>query len=189
LGRIALAFIVALGFSGSAMASPPDTWLEKKIVENVKKTNECVRELHLYGKSKLVYGDAHESSNRSYKRWALNKWRLQRQFHCSRERKARKSAGMAIRVSFGTGPGDPNYRGNATQQAKPVAWCESRNTLFTGGLYRGLFQMGGPERRQYAYPWDDYNDFLEQAQAAARMFFDVGRSWARWSCKPTGHVG
>lgn len=73
----------------------------------------------------------------------------------------------AIREVFG-----PSWR-----KALAVARCES--TLRTGaqnGQYRGLFQMGSPERSRFGHGASAY----AQARAAHRYWLEVGRSWHPW---------
>lgn len=70
-----------------------------------------------------------------------------------------------------------------------VSRQESAHYWYTGcadarnGQYRGCFQMGDWERRNYGHgnnPW-------AQAAAAYRYFRATGSDWSPWSCKPQGY--
>lgn len=70
------------------------------------------------------------------------------------------------------------------KDAVSVSWCESRHSIHArNGQYRGLFQMGAWERRNYAH--GRYRTARDQALAARRYFRATGRDWGAWSCRPT----
>ena len=67
--------------------------------------------------------------------------------------------------------------------ALEVSWCESRfNTDARNGQFRGLFQLGSWERRNFAR--GRYSSAFDQSRAAHRYFIATGRDWGAWSCKP-----
>lgn len=85
------------------------------------------------------------------------------------------------------------------KEAVVVAGCETGQTYSvwsTNGQYKGLFQMGTGERRDYGLskgwmgignnPWD-------QALSGYNMYMktkgeDLSRPWHRWSCRPDGSI-
>lgn len=98
---------------------------------------------------------------------------------------------LAVQQAFGARPGE-DYRtrnervirhvfGRYGDQAVRVAKCESGLSEWArNGQYLGLFQMGSSERRIYGHgnnPW-------AQSRSARAYFFDSGRDWSPWSCKP-----
>lgn len=71
--------------------------------------------------------------------------------------------------------------GEYAWQAKAVAWCESRMSVWaSNGQYLGLFQMGEFARERYGHGFSA----LAQARAAFRYFVASGRDWSPWTCKP-----
>lgn len=73
--------------------------------------------------------------------------------------------------------------GRYADQARKVAWCESRYSRHAqNGQYLGLFQMGSSERARFGHG----ETFLEQARAAYRYFVASGRDWSPWQCRPWG---
>lgn len=76
---------------------------------------------------------------------------------------------------------------HVVQQAKEVAWCESKfNNEAENGQYKGLFQLGA-----YHY-WRlegiDWRDSYANARAAAGLYGDKVANgeygWQPWSCRP-----
>ena len=89
-------------------------------------------------------------------------------------------------------PRPPKYIAKAIRQAfgfeyfreaLHVSWCESRFRLnATNGQYRGLFQLGAPERQIYGHG----PTALQQSNAASRYFRASGKDWSPWDsrCRP-----
>jgi hypothetical protein len=67
--------------------------------------------------------------------------------------------------------------GASWRKALAVARCESTlRTTARNGQYRGLFQLGSPERARFGHGESAY----AQARAAHRYWVEVGRSWHPW---------
>ena len=63
--------------------------------------------------------------------------------------------------------------------AMKVAWCESRYlTTARNGQFRGLFQLGRRERREYGYG----RSARAQVRGAFRLW--KARGWEPWACRP-----
>lgn len=114
-------------------------------------------------------------SGRKFARWVLTLWRARSRVTCRVER-ALRDPRAAIRFVF------REY----AAQALVVARCESGyRTSATNGQYRGIFQMGSPERARFGHG----ETALEQARAAYRYFVASGRDWSPWQCRPNGGLG